>query len=412
MGDDLRLQLTPIEEAVAEFAAGHFVVVLDDEDRENEGDLCVAAQSITAEQVNFMMREARGLICVAMAGERLDQLQLPPMLARNNARYRTAFSVSVDLAADPVTTGISAQDRALTIRALTDQQFRAEDFVRPGHVFPLRAQPGGVLVRAGHTEAAVDLARLGGLSPAGVVCEIASADGTMARRPELMRFARRHHFPIITITDLIAYRRQTESLLERGPETVVPIDSGHWRAVGFADRLTGAVHLALFLGPLPLPEPVLVRVHSECLTGDVFGSRRCDCQAQLHQAMAQIAREGSGLVVYLRQEGRGIGLMDKLRAYALQDQGLDTVEANLHLGLPADGRDYQIGSQIISELGVRRLRVMSNNPHKYYGLQGHGLDFVERVPIEVRPNHHNSRYLATKRDKLGHLLTGPNLEEA
>ncbi len=401
------LKLTPIPDALAAFAAGHFVVVLDDEDRENEGDLCVAAESITPEQVNFMMREARGLICVAMEGERLDQLQLPPMMSSNSSRYGTAFAISVDLASDEVTTGISASDRAATVRALADPEFRADDFLRPGHVFPLRAKAGGVLVRAGHTEAAVDLARLAGITAAGVVCEIASDDGTMARRPELERFASRHGFPIITITDLIAHRRRTESLLERGPETLIPTELGLWRAVGFADKITGAVHLALYLGELPLPEPVLVRVHSECLTGDVFGSQRCDCQAQLHRAMTQIAKVGSGLVVYLRQEGRGIGLMDKLRAYALQDQGLDTVEANMELGLPVDSRDYQIGSQIISVLGVHRLRVMSNNPRKYYGLQGHGLEIVERVPLRIRPNRHNSRYLDTKREKLGHLLGEP-----
>lgn len=402
------MKLSSIEEAVADFAAGRFVVVLDDEERENEGDLCVAAGSITADQVNFMMREARGLICVAMEGGRLDRLELPPMLSSNTSKYGTPFAVSVDLASAEVTTGISAHDRSLTVRALADEEFGPADFGRPGHVFPLRAKPGGVLVRAGHTEAAVDLARLAGISPpAGVVCEIASEDGTMARRPELERFAQRHGFAIITITDLIAHRRRTESLLERGPETLIPTDRGVWRAVGFADKITGAVHLALFLGELPLPEPVLVRVHSECLTGDVFGSRRCDCQDQLRQAMSQIAKAGSGLVVYLRQEGRGIGLMDKLRAYALQDQGLDTVEANVELGLPVDSRDYQMGSQIISQLGVHRLRVMSNNPRKYYGLQGHGLEIVERVPLQVRPNRHNSRYLATKREKLGHLLGDP-----
>ena len=267
-----------------------------------------------------------------------------------------------------------------------------------------------MLVRAGHTEAVTDLARLAGLTPAGVLCEIASRDGTMARRPELEEFGRRHQIPIITITDLIAHRRRQERLLDRGPETVIPTEYGLWRAIGFSDRITEAVHLALFLGELPLPEPVLVRVHSECLTGDVFGSKRCDCQAQLHQAMAQIAEEGSGLVVYLRQEGRGIGLMDKLRAYALQDQGLDTVEANLELGLPADSRDYQIGSQIIADLGIHRMRVMSNNPRKYYGLQGHGLEIVEQVPIVTEPNRHNARYLATKREKMGHLLGGARTE--
>ena len=405
------MTLSSVEEALQQFADGGFVIVMDDEDRENEGDLMVAADAATPEQVNFMMTQARGLICVAMEGERLDQLGLPQMMADNSSRYQTAFAVSVDAADRSISTGISAQDRAFTIRALADPEFSASDFVRPGHVFPLRARPGGVLVRAGHTEAAVDLARLAGRTPAGVVCEIASADGTMARRAELEDFAQRHGVPIITISDLIAERRRTERLLDRGPETVIPTRGGQWRAVGFADRITEAVHLALYLGELPLPEPVLVRVHSECLTGDVFGSQRCDCQAQLHAAMRQIEGEGSGLIVYLRQEGRGIGLMDKLRAYALQDQGLDTVEANLRLGLPADSRDYQIGSQIIAELGVHRLRVMSNNPHKYYGLRGHGLEIVQRVPIVVAPNRHNARYLQTKRVKMGHLLSGVAEEE-
>ena len=400
--------MTSIEEAAKAFAQGQFVIIMDDEERENEGDLCVAAQTITAEQVNFMMREARGLICVAMGGDRLDELDLPPMLDHNTSRFSTGFAVSVDAAAPEVTTGISAGDRAVTIRALADPEFQAGDFVRPGHIFPLRAKPGGVLVRAGHTEAVVDLAKVAGLTPAGVLCEIASSDGSMARRPELERFGRRHHIPIITITDLIAHRRQGERLLDRGPQTRIPTESGPWHAIGFSDRITGAVHLALFLGELPLPEPVLVRVHSECLTGDVFGSLRCDCQAQLHQAMRQIAEVGSGLIVYLRQEGRGIGLMDKLRAYALQDEGLDTVEANLELGLPADSRDYQIGSQIIADLGIHRLRVISNNPRKYYGLQGHGLEIVERVSIVIRPNRHNARYLATKQEKMGHLLGEPD----
>ncbi|HUY53937.1 MAG TPA: bifunctional 3,4-dihydroxy-2-butanone-4-phosphate synthase/GTP cyclohydrolase II [Candidatus Nanopelagicaceae bacterium] len=402
------MPLTSVDDAARAFAQGQFVIIMDDEERENEGDLCVAAQSVTTEQVNFMMREARGLICAAMEGDRLDQLDLPPMLDHNTSRFSTAFAVSVDAAAPEVTTGISAGDRALTLRALADPEFQATEFVRPGHVFPLRAKPGGVLVRAGHTEAVVDLAKLAGMTPAGVLCEIASKDGSMARRPELERFSRRHHIPIITITDLIAHRRHRERLLDRGPETSIPTESGPWRAIGFSDRITGAVHLALFLGALPLPEPVLVRVHSECLTGDVFGSLRCDCQAQLHQAMGEIAKAGTGLIVYLRQEGRGIGLMDKLRAYALQDEGLDTVEANLHLGLPADSRDYQIGSQIIADLGIHRLRVISNNPRKYYGLQGHGLEIVDRVPIVIPPNRHNARYLATKQEKMGHLLGDPN----
>ncbi|MGB9482894.1 MAG: bifunctional 3,4-dihydroxy-2-butanone-4-phosphate synthase/GTP cyclohydrolase II [Candidatus Dormiibacterota bacterium] len=398
------MEFARIEEALSAFARGEFVIVVDDEDRENEGDLCLAAQAASSEKVNFMMAEARGLICVAMEPQRLDDLELPPMMEDNTSRYRTAFAVSVDAAGEGVTTGISAQDRAVTIRALADPEFTASDFTRPGHVFPLRARPGGVLERAGHTEAVIDLCRLTKLVPAGIVCEIANPDGTMSRRPQLEEFGARHGIPIISINELISYRRLREQLVERGAETVIPTEEGSWRAIGYRDRITDAVHLALVFGQPESDRPVLVRVHSECLTGDVFGSQRCDCQAQLHQALRQITEAGEGVVVYLRQEGRGIGLMDKLRAYALQDQGLDTVEANLELGYPPDSRDYQIGSQILSDLGLRRLRVMSNNPRKYYGLQGHGLEMVERVPIEITANRHNQRYLSTKRDKLGHVL--------
>ncbi|MGH7640237.1 MAG: bifunctional 3,4-dihydroxy-2-butanone-4-phosphate synthase/GTP cyclohydrolase II [Candidatus Dormibacteria bacterium] len=400
------MTLPGIEEALRVFAAGGFVIVIDDEDRENEGDLCLSAEFATPEKVNFMMTEARGLICVALEAGRLEQLQLPLMVENNTSRYHTAFTVPVDAGVPGVTTGISAQDRAQTIRCLADPEFKSQDFTRPGHVFPLRARPGGVLERAGHTEAVVDLCKLTGLTPAGVVCEIANADGTMARRPQLEAFGRRHGIPILTIEGLIAERRRHEKLVERGAETTLPTALGTWRAVAYRDRITRAVHLALVLGEPQADRPVLVRVHSECLTGDVFGSQRCDCQAQLQQAMRQISRAGEGVVVYLRQEGRGIGLMDKLRAYALQDRGLDTVEANLELGYPPDSRDYQIGSQILSDLGLRRLRVMSNNPRKYYGLQGHGLEMVERVPIEVEANRHNRHYLVTKRDKLGHVLVG------
>jgi len=401
--------VTPIEAALAAFASGRSVILVDDEDRENEGDLAICAEDATPAVVNLMATHARGLVCVAMAGERLDQLELPPMVpeAANTSSFGTAFTVSVDAAGRGVTTGISAQDRATTIRLLADPQARPQDFTRPGHIFPLRARRGGVLERAGQTEAAVDLARLAGRHPAAVICEIANPDGSMARRPDLERFSDAHGVPILAITDLIIHRRRTEQLVERGATTLIPTEMGTFDAIGYRDRLTGEVHLALVLGARPLSEPVLVRVHSECLTGDVFGSQRCDCQAQLHQAMRQIGAEGQGVIVYLRQEGRGIGLMDKLRAYHLQDEGLDTVEANLRLGLPADSRDYQIGSQILADLGVRRLRVMSNNPRKYYGLQGHGLTMVERVPILVEPNRHNRRYLETKRDKLGHLLLGP-----
>ncbi|HAW09800.1 MAG: 3,4-dihydroxy-2-butanone-4-phosphate synthase [Candidatus Dormibacteria bacterium] len=398
------MPMTTLDEAVAAFAQGKFVIVLDDEERENEGDLCVAAQTIATDQVNFMMTKARGLICVAMEAGRLDELELPPMVEDNSSRFGTGFAVSVDAASGEITTGISARDRAVTIRALADPASQAADFARPGHVFPLRAKSGGVLARAGHTEAVLDLARLAGVAPAGVLCEIASDDGSMARRLELERFSREQRIPVISIADLIAARHQRGALLDRGPQTRIATEHGLWHAVGFSDRVTGDVHVALFLGELPLPEPVLVRVHSECLTGDVFGSMRCDCQAQLQEAMRQIGEVGSGLIVYLRQEGRGIGLMAKLRAYALQDEGLDTVEANLALGLPDDTRDYQIGSQIIAGFGIKRLRLMSNNPRKCDGLQHHGLQMVERVPLVIRPNGHNARYLATKREKLGHLL--------
>ncbi len=401
-----------VEEAIAAFAAGRFVILVDDEDRENEGDLAIPAEAATAEAVNLAATHARGLVCVAMSGERLDRLQLPQMVAEpaNTSNFGTAFTVSVDARHRGVTTGISASDRATTIRLLADSDAVAGDFARPGHVFPLRARPGGVLERAGQTEAAVDLARLAGRAPAAVICEIANPDGSMARRPDLERFAAAHGIPILAITDLIAHRRRTEQLVERGAVTVIPTAGGEWRAIGYRDRLTGEAHLALVRGEHPLAEPVLVRVHSECLTGDVFGSLRCDCQAQLHQAMRQIEAAGEGVIVYLRQEGRGIGLLDKLRAYALQDEGLDTVEANLRLGLPADSRDYQIGSQILADLGCHRLRIMSNNPRKYYGLEGHGLTMVERVPILVAPNRHNARYLEAKRVKLGHWLSAPDAD--
>ena len=406
------MALSTVEEAIEAIGRGEMVVVVDDEDRENEGDLVMAAQFATPEAIAFFLAHTSGVICVPLMPERIDELELPLMVVENTESQRTAFTVTVDYR-PATTTGISAGDRSATIRALIDAGTKPADLARPGHIFPLRYRTGGVLKRAGHTEATVDLARMAGCYPAGVLCEIVTEDKrAMARLPELERFAADHGLAIITIADLVRYRRRNEKLVQRISSARIPTKFGDFTGHAYQSLLDGEHHFALVRGDVAGAQGVLVRVHSECLTGDVFGSRRCDCQAQLHQAMAQIAREGSGLVVYLRQEGRGIGLMDKLRAYALQDQGLDTVEANLHLGLPADGRDYQIGSQIISELGVRRLRVMSNNPHKYYGLQGHGLDIVERVPIEVRPNHHNSRYLATKRDKLGHLLTGPNLEEA
>ncbi len=391
--------------ALDAFRAGGFAIVVDDPGRENEGDLCVAAAAVTAEQINFLMREARGLICVALPGRRLDQLRLPPVVARNTSPYATGFAVSVDAAGPPVTTGVSAADRALTIRRLADPSCGPDDFVRPGHVFPLRGRPRGLLERTGHTEAALELASRTGQTPAAVLCEIVSEDGSMARREELERFGRLHQIPLVTIAELVTWRRQAQRLVKRDAETVIPTVSGRWRTIAFRDLATGSVHLALVLGDPRADQPVLVRVHSECLTGEVFGSLRCDCREQLQEAMARISEEGSGVVVYLRQEGRGIGLMNKLHAYALQDRGLDTVEANRELGFPPDRRDYGVAAEILAELGLRRLRILSNNPRKSSQLRSHGLVVEQRVPLEIAPNPDNARYLETKRDKLGHLLS-------
>ena len=403
-----RSAVTPVEDAVATFRAGRFVIIVDDEDRENEGDLAIAAEHVTPEAINFMSKHARGLICMPCEAARLDELQIAPMVQENTSPFGTAFAVSIE-ARQKVTTGISAADRAATVRHVIDPAARPGDFSKPGHTFPLRARPGGVLVRAGQTEAAVDLAQLAGLYPAAVICEIMNDDGSMARMPDLERVARQHGIPILTIRDLIAYRRRTETLVARRAATALPTRFGVFTAYGYEDLITHEGNLALVLGDIDPKRPVLVRVHSECLTGDVLGSLRCDCREQLHQAIERIAREGSGVLLYLRQEGRGIGLIDKLRAYALQDEGLDTVEANLHLGLPVDKRDYGIGSQILYDLGVRKIRLLSNNPRKYHALEGYGLQIVERLPLEVAPNHHNRRYLRTKRDKLGHLLTGETI---
>ncbi|HET9051259.1 MAG TPA: bifunctional 3,4-dihydroxy-2-butanone-4-phosphate synthase/GTP cyclohydrolase II [Candidatus Dormibacteraeota bacterium] len=393
-----------IETAIDDIGAGRFVVIVDDEQRENEGDLAIAADRITAEQVNFMLRHARGMICVALEGFRLDELGLTDMVDQNTSHHGTAFTVSVDAVGNGVTTGISAYDRAVTIRSLADREFGATAFAKPGHSHPLRARRGGVLERAGHTEAIVDLCKAAGREPAGVICEILNEDGSMARRPDLEIFAKEHGFNIVTIDDLIAWRRRSEQLVRRGAETVLPTRWGRFRAVGYEDVITHQVHVALVHGDVRDGEPVLVRVHSECLTGDVFGSQRCDCQAQLHKAMEMIGAAGSGVIVYLRQEGRGIGLLDKLRAYALQDSGLDTVQANEHLGLPADKRDYGTGAQILADLGIRRIRAISNNPRKWSGLRGYGLEVVEQVPLVTPPTSHNIRYLRTKRDKMGHAL--------
>ncbi len=395
-----------VERAIEAFRNGQFVIIVDDADRENEGDLAIAAQFCTPEAVNFMAREARGLICVPMAAEWADRLGLPPMVpaAGNSSRFGTAFTVSVE-AKEGVSTGISAFDRSLTIRKLADPNATLDDFAMPGHVFPLRARPGGVLERDGQTEASVDLARLAGLYPVAVVCEIMSADGTMARLPELERFSATHGIPLVHVADLIAYRLARERGIARCvAETTLPTGVGTFRLRAY-QRLSGdEIDLALVMGAVSGAEPVLVRLHSECLTGDVFGSQRCDCGPQLETAMARIAAEGRGVIVYLRQEGRGIGLLNKLRAYHLQDQGLDTVEANLKLGFPADLRDYREAAIILRDLGIERIRLLTNNPRKVAALEELGFAVVERVPIELPPTEHNHRYLRTKRDKLGHLV--------
>ena len=396
-----------IESAIAEIREGKMVVVMDDEDRENEGDLVMAAEKVTPEAINFMRKEGGGLICVPMMSERLDALQIPNMVNDNTAPLGTAFSVSVE-ARGRVSTGISAQDRSNTIRALIDPKCGPSDFLRPGHTFPLRARDGGVLVRAGQTEASVDLAKLAGLYPAGVICEIMDEDGSMMRRDNLKAFCEKHGLRIITVKDLIAYRMQHEKLVERIAEFSLPTTNGAFRGVAYESRLDKIAHVALVMGDIGDGKNVLVRVHSECLTGDALHSLRCDCGPQRDAALAAIAREGRGVFLYLHQEGRGIGLSNKLRAYALQDAGADTVEANTLLGLPADKRDYGIGSQILADLGVREMRLLTNNPKKIAGLEGFGLTIKERVPIQITPTQHNAHYMDTKRDKMGHMFGAPN----
>jgi len=398
--------LNRIEEAIEDIRNGKMVIVVDDEDRENEGDFIIAASHTTPEIINFMSKEGRGLICAALTEERCLELGLEPMVSSNTSLHETAFTVSVDLIGQGTTTGISTHDRAKTILALVNPHTKPSDLGRPGHIFPLRAKAGGVLRRTGHTEAAVDLARLAGLEPAGVLVEVMNEDGTMARLPELLEIAQKFSLKIISIKDLIDYRLKIDSLIEELVRVDMPTKYGHFTLVAFKEKTTGAEHLALIKGSWQKGEPVLTRVHSSCFTGDILGSFRCDCGEQLHKAMAMVENEGKGIILYMNQEGRGIGLINKLKAYKLQEEGMDTVEANLHLGFGMDERDYGVGAQILRYLGATSLKLMSNNPRKRAGLNGYGIEIVEIVPIEMNPNSHNLKYLETKRDKLGHDILG------
>ncbi len=406
MKDHAQHAIERVEKALAYVRAGKMVILTDDEDRENEGDLCLAAEKVTPAAVNFMARYGRGLICLSLTEEKVRQLRLPLMVdeGSNTSGFGTAFTVSIE-ARQGVTTGISAKDRAHTILTAVKDGCRPEDLARPGHVFPLRARTGGVLVRAGQTEGSVDLARLAGLKPAGVICEVMNDDGTMARLPELEKLASAHDLPIVSVADLIAYRMMKDTLVRRAAEAPLPTEYGEFRAVAYENDVDRHQHVALVAGRWREGDAVLVRVHSKCLTGDVFGSERCDCGPQLHAALRQISRIGKGVVLYLDQEGRGIGLANKLKAYNLQDQGYDTAEANVRLGFKPDLRDYGIGAQILRDLGVRKMRLLTNNPKKIIGLEGYGLEVTERVPLETPPNQKNRAYLVTKRDKMGHLLT-------
>ena len=400
---DKEIKLSTIEEALADFKEGKFLIVVDDEDRENEGDFITAAELITEEKVNFMLKNGRGVLCTPITMSRADELELERQVQTNTSMLGTPFTVTVDLL-DGCTTGVSTHDRAATIKALADPNRKPSDFGRPGHINPLYAQDRGVLKRAGHTEAAIDLARLCGLQPAAALIEILNEDGTMARMPQLKEVARMHDMKIITIKDLIAYRLKQESLVEKGVEADLPTEYGHFRIIPFRQKSNGLEHIAIFKGKWSADEPVLVRMHSSCMTGDIFASKRCDCGEQLHQAMQMIDKEGKGVIVYLQQEGRGIGLMNKIAAYKLQEQGEDTVEANIHLGFQADERDYGVGAQILRELGIGKIRLISNNPVKRVGLEGYGLDIVENVPVIITPNEYNRRYLETKKLRMGHKL--------
>jgi 3,4-dihydroxy 2-butanone 4-phosphate synthase/GTP cyclohydrolase II len=399
---EIQLMLDTIESAIEDMKAGKLVIVVDDEERENEGDFLTAARNVTPEMVNFMSKHGRGLICTPLIEDRCEELQLDLMVNNNTALHETAFTVSVDLLGHGCTTGISAHDRAKTILALIDPATKPDDLGRPGHIFPLRAKKGGVLRRAGHTEATIDLARLAGFEPAGVLVEIMNEDGTMARLPELREIARKFDLKLISIKDLIEYRLKSDTLIEEIVRVDMPTKYGHFKLVAFSEKGTANEHLALIKGEWDKDEPVLVRVHSSCFTGDILGSFRCDCGEQLHKAMKMVEREGKGAILYMNQEGRGIGLVNKLKAYKLQEAGMDTVEANIHLGFPMDKRDYGVGAQILRHLGITKLRLMSNNPKKRAGLLGYGLEIVDTVKIEVEPNPHNEKYLQTKRDKLGH----------